>query len=205
LKNLILINNQEIFPLSSLSEETYSFFEKLPGFETLRLLLCKKAILVEGPSDELIIQRAFMDKNENTLPIEKEIDIISVGLTFKRFLEVADLIKKPVAVVTDNDGDYKNKIKKKYKEYKHSETIEIFADNRNVLKTLEPQIVDANSAQLNKIRKILEIDNDKYPTAKSISDYMESKKTESALRIFKSSKSINYPDYINSVIEWCNE
>jgi hypothetical protein len=29
------------------------------------MLLCSKAILVEGPSDELIIQRAFMEKNGN--------------------------------------------------------------------------------------------------------------------------------------------
>ena len=205
LKNLILINNQEIFPLSSLSEETYSFFEKLPGYETLRLLLCKKAILVEGPSDELIVQRAYMDQNENTLPIEKEIDIISVGLTFKRFLEVADLIKKPIAVVTDNDGDYKRNISRKYQVFKNSESIEIFADERNELNTLEPQIVDANKANLKKLRKILEIDEKGYPTTDSIVDYMTSNKTDSALSIFNSKKSINYPEYITKVIDWCNE
>ena len=98
------------------------------------MLLCSKAILVEGPSDELIVQRAFMDKHEKALPIEKEIDVISVGLTFKRFLEIADIIKKPVAVVTDNDGDYDNKIAKKYKDFDDSDTIEIFADERIDLK-----------------------------------------------------------------------
>jgi putative ATP-dependent endonuclease of the OLD family len=205
LKNLILINNQEIFPLSSLSEETYSFFEKLPGYETLRLLLCKKAILVEGPSDELIIQRAYMDKNENTLPIEKEIDVISVGLTFKRFLDVAALIKKPVAVVTDNDGDYRNKINKKYREFLGAETIEIFADERNELYTLEPQIVDANQSQLKKLRNVLEIEEEDFSTTEMISQYMISNKTDSALRIFKSKRSINYPKYINDVIDWCDE
>ncbi|GHT08256.1 hypothetical protein AGMMS49532_02830 [Endomicrobiia bacterium] len=95
---------------NSLEEETYKFFEKLPGYETLRMILCKKAILVEGASDELIIQRAFMDKNNNALPIEKEIDVISVkGLAFKRFLDVAKMIKKPVAVVADNDGNFEKK------------------------------------------------------------------------------------------------
>jgi len=103
LKNLILLHNKKETTLTKLSKDTYEFFEKLSGYETLRMILCNKAILVEGPSDELIIQRAFMDKNKMILPIEKEIDVISVGLTFKRFLEVADIIKKPIAVVTDND------------------------------------------------------------------------------------------------------
>ena len=128
LKNLILLNNKkEKTDLTALNKDTYEFFEKLPGYETLRLLLCKKAILVEGPSDELIIQRAFMEKNGNTLPIEKEIDVISVGLTFKRFLEVADILKKPIAVVTDNDSNYTTNITNKYADYNKAEKIKIFA------------------------------------------------------------------------------
>ena len=113
LKNLLLLNSsKETFSLTDLSKDTYVFFEKLSGFETLRMLLCSKAILVEGPSDELIVQRAFMDKHHKALPIEKEIDVISVGLTFKRFLEIANIIKKQVAVVTDNDADYDKKLQR---------------------------------------------------------------------------------------------
>lgn len=206
LKNLILLNNnKEKFSLTTLEKETSEFFEKLPGYETLRMLLCVKAILVEGPSDELIVQRAFMDKHGKALPIEKEIDVISVGLTFKRFLEIADIIKKPVAVVTDNDADYDKKITKKYEDYDDSDTIEIFADDRNKLKTLEPQIVDANKDNLKLLCEILEIDEDDYNTEELISDYMIANKTECALKIFNSDKSIQYPEYINDVIEWCDE
>lgn len=206
LKNLILLNNQkEKLTLEELSKATYEFFEKLPGYETLRLLLCKKAILVEGPSDELIIQRAYLDKYENGLPIENEIDVISVGLTFKRFLEVADLIHKPVAVVTDNDGKYEINIVNKYKEFDDSPTIRIFADKREHLNTLEPQIVNANSDNLKLLCKILELEEEDYDSEELISEYMIKNKTESALKIFKSKKSINYPKYINKVIAWCNE
>lgn len=206
LKNLILLSNsKEKMTLTTLSKETYDFFEKLPGYETLRMLLCKKAILVEGPSDELIVQRAYMDKNEKALPIEKEIDIISVGLTFKRFLEVAAILKKQVAVVTDNDGNYEKNITKKYNKYLESVTIKIFSDNRNELKTLEPQIVDANKDNLKLLCEILEIDEDDYNTEELISAYMIANKTESALKIFNSEKSIKYPKYINNVIQWCDE
>ena len=206
LKNLILLNsNKEKVSLTDLSKDTYEFFEKFPWYETLRLLLGSKTILVEGPSDELIVQRAFMDKHGKSLPIEREIDVISVGLTFKRFLQIADIIKKPVAVVTDNDGDYATKITTKYEDYVDSDTIEIFADTRNELRTLEPQLVNANNDNLKLLCEILGIDEDDYNTEELISEYMIANKTESALKIFNSEKSIKYPEYINEVIKWCDE
>ena len=59
LKNLILLHNKKKTSLTTLSKDTYEFFEKLSGYETLRMILCDKAILVEGPSDELIIQSGY--------------------------------------------------------------------------------------------------------------------------------------------------
>jgi len=116
LNSLILINVDEVsksrndFRFSELKESTQRYFEKLPGYDTLRLLLCRKAILVEGDSDELVVQKAYILKNKGRLPIEDEIDVISVkSLAFERFLEIAKLIAQPVAVVTDNDGDVESR------------------------------------------------------------------------------------------------
>jgi putative ATP-dependent endonuclease of OLD family len=204
LKNLIFLNNKEKVRLTDLKEDTYSFFEKLPGYNTLRVLLCKKVILVEGPSDELIIQRAFKDKFGN-LPIESEIDVLSVGLTFERFLEIADFIKKPIAVVTDNDGEFANKITEKYKAYSGSENIKICADSRDELPTLEPQLVEANKDDLDLFCNIIELDIKKYNSIELITKYMISNKTHCALKIFNSNHSIKYPNYINEVINWSNE
>ncbi len=206
LKNLILLNNNKGNVLfNELRKDTYEFFEKLPGYETLRMLLSSKSILVEGPSDELIVQRAYMDKHKKNLPIEMGIDVIAVGLTFKRFLEIGEVIKKHVAVVTDNDGDYDLKIKAKYVDYDNSETIRVFADNRDDLNTLEPQLVEANNGNLKLLCQILEISEIDYNTVELISGYMINNKTECALKIFTSSDSIQYPDYINRVIDWCDE
>jgi putative ATP-dependent endonuclease of OLD family len=148
LEHLILLNNQLSSRLSDLPPDTYEFFKKLPGYQTLRLLLCKKAVLVEGDSDELVFQRAYMDVNNGRLPIHDGIDVISVGLAFKRFLEIAKRVNQPVAVVTDNDGKYDEKITKKYEDYARVDCISIFADKREDLNTLEPQFVDANKANL---------------------------------------------------------
>jgi putative ATP-dependent endonuclease of OLD family len=89
LENLILLNDHKVTKFTNLSKDTFDFFKKLPGYQTLRLLLCRRAVLVEGDSDELIFQKAYMDKNLGSLPIEHGIDVISVKLTFKRFLEIA--------------------------------------------------------------------------------------------------------------------
>ncbi|MDR0681795.1 MAG: AAA family ATPase [Dysgonamonadaceae bacterium] len=204
LENLILLNDKKTVRLNDLSYDTFQFFKKLSGYDTLRLILCEKAILVEGDSDELIVQKAYQVKNKK-LPIEDSIDIISVRTSFLRFLEIANKIKKQVAVVTDNDGKYDNKIKKKYELYKDSVIIKIFADDRNNLNTLEPQIVDANRENLTALCEILEIDNNEYDTADKISEYMQNNKTDSALKIFNTDKQINFPNYINNIIDWCNE
>jgi putative ATP-dependent endonuclease of the OLD family len=202
LSSLILLNADNVtlkrdkVRITDLSDDTKKYFEKLSGYDTLRMVLCKKAILVEGPSDELIVQKAYLKKN-NKLPIEDEVDVISVGTSFLRFLEIAEIIKKPVAVVTDNDGDYENKIKHKYKQFETSPTIKICADKRNDLNTLEPQIIEANKGQIALLRKILGVSS----AVTDLKSYMENNKTESALKIFDASEHIEYPNYILAAIE----
>ncbi len=210
LGNLILLNidnstkKRNETRITDLDDETKKYFEILAGYDTLRLALCRKAILVEGPSDELIVQKTYMCQKNGKLPIEDEVDVISVGTSFLRFLEIAEKIKKPVAVVTDNDNDYKNKVQKKYQPYESCSTIEVFADARNRLNTLEPQIVDANKNQLNTLREVLEIKKETYPDEKSISDFMQNKnnKTDCALKIFYTDKDIKFPQYILDAISW---
>ncbi|WP_062399068.1 ATP-dependent endonuclease [Methanogenium cariaci] len=204
LENLLLINDQNVTKFSDLTEDTYNFFKKLPGYQTLRIIFCKKAVLVEGDSDELVFQKAYMNANNGKLPIEDGIDVISVKLTFKRFLEIAAKIDKEVAVITDNDGDYDIKIKNKYEAYKNHQYIKIFADKREILKTLEPQFVDANQNYLGSLCEVIQLDHSKYDTAEKITGYMTNNKTTWALRVFESDTEVVYPKYIKDAVEWCN-
>jgi putative ATP-dependent endonuclease of OLD family len=187
--------------ITDLNEDTKKYFEKLAGFDTLRLILCRKAILVEGPSDELIVQKVYL-KQKGQVPIEDEVDVISVGTSFLRFLEIAEKIKKPVVVVTDNDSDFDNNITKKYKPYESCNTVKICADDNNDLNTLEPQLAEANKEKINTLREVLGIDGTKYPDQQSVSDYMENHKTDCALKIFDTDKDIDFPQYILDAINW---
>ena len=206
LSNLILLRNGKTTRISSLPSA--DFFKKMPGYDTLRLVLCKKAILVEGASDELVIQRAYKDLHNGKLPIENGIDVISVGLSFLRFLEIAERLSIPVCVVTDNDGNV-DALKKKYEDYigpKKKPTIDICfdevvdgtdADDREAYNynTLEPKLLKENSLEL--FNKIF---GTEYSTDKKLRQYMKDSKTECALAIFNSDKNIKYPAYILKAI-----
>lgn len=194
-----------------LQPDTKNYFAKLSGYDTLRLILCKKAILVEGDSDELIMQKAYKIKHKK-LPIEDEIDVISVGTAFLRFLEIAEKINKPVAVVTDNDGDI-DSVKEKYKDYlgdNKKDFIDICFDetedtgdlkigkNKKPFNynTLEPKILKSND--LEKINKILETT---YENEDELHKYMKSNKTDCALKIFDTTEEISFPQYILDAIQ----
>lgn len=211
LGKVMLLDNLKITKFSDLSEETYNFFKKVAGYDTLRMILCKKAILCEGASDELVIQKAYMQLNDGRLPIEDGIEVISVGVSFLRFLEIADFIQTKIAVVTDNDGDMEA-IKKKYKNYmgeNQNDYIRICVDNivdTGTLKigesgynynTLEPKLLKVNGME--KLNRILGTD---YIEEDDLRKYMKHNKTECGLKIFESSEDIEIPEYILEAIRW---
>ena len=105
LQNIHIVHNGNVNSLQNLDDDTRNYFKKLPGFDTLRVILANKVILVEGPADDLIIQRVYKDKY-NKLPINDGIDIIAVNaLAFKRYCDIAILVNKNITIVTDNDGN----------------------------------------------------------------------------------------------------
>lgn len=209
LDHLLLLGNQHITKLSELPSA--EFFKKVSGYDTLRLILCKKAILVEGDSDELVVQKAYMTQNEGKLPIQDQIDVISVGTSFLRFLEIASALEIPVAVVTDNDSDI-SALEKKYADYLGANArtnISIFYDdvvdtgslaiggkpyNYN---TLEPKLLKANS---NNIALFNEIFGTSYTDVDELRKYMKHNKTECALAIFDTNKEVAFPAYIMEAI-----
>ncbi|MHA1305103.1 MAG: ATP-dependent nuclease [Candidatus Heimdallarchaeaceae archaeon] len=193
---IMLGPNQQHASLLQLKSETQDYFKKLPGYDTLRLILAKKAILVEGPSDELIVQKAYFQAHEK-LPIEDGIDVISVGLSFKRFLDIAVLLKIDVVVVTDNDGDYVKNVEERYKDYvnKRNTKIKICYDKDDKCKTLEDQIMKVNDLEV--LNEIFEHRED---SKKGMIKYMKNNKTDCALKLFQTDKILTIPEYIKTAI-----
>lgn len=194
--NLILLSAEgETAKLTDLDDGTRDYFMKLPGFDTLRLILASRCILVEGPSDELVVQKAYYDLHSKS-PLEDGVDVISVGsLAFKRFLEIARILKLDVRVVTDNDGQ-PEAVKERYSEYSDSSpSIMICYDDDATCPSLEEQLLKANSREV--LNGILAKN---YDDDDGLVAYMKRHKTECALRLFESDQSWVAPAYIHDAL-----
>lgn len=174
-ESLLLFQRGNSIRLTDLKDKsTQDYFKKLRGHDTLRLILARRSILVEGPSDELIVQRAY-EKKHGKMPLEDGVDVIAVNaLAFKRFLQIAVVLEKTTDVVTDNDGSVEN-VKSRYTDYLKSKFVSIQYDDDESAKTLEPQLLKKNG--LSVINSVL---------GKSFSDnaaalaYMEKHKADTA-------------------------
>jgi len=143
LKNLFLVNEGSAKAFSKLDKDTVNYFKKLPGYNTLRVVLAEKVILVEGPTDELILQRAYMDMKGH-LPIKDGIDIIVVdSLAFKKYCAIAVMSGKQISIVTDNDGNIKG-LKERYSDYIDNPLTRFFYEKNETFNTLEPSVLNAN-------------------------------------------------------------
>jgi len=194
LKQLVLLTDTGGLRLSGLTPSTQDYFQKLPGYDTLRLILAQRAILVEGPSDELIVQRAYRDIH-GALPIYEGVDVISTGLSFRRFLELAVQLQRRTTVVRDNDGSDPAEVAARYADFTVHNFISVRVGAAEGGNTLEPQLLAANGrAALN------EIFGTSYVTDEDLVKHMTSNKTTCALAIFESETTITMPGYIRDAV-----
>lgn len=194
--------------------------KRLPGYDTLRAVLANQVILVEGPSDELILKKLYLEKH-NKLPEDDGIEIIVVrGLGFDTYLEIIKKIGVRTNALKDNDGDYKANIetyRDKYKAYPH---IKILSPLDNDSNSLEPALIAENGkseATLDAFAKLIlsTETNNKYlkePDLAAKTKYLRDwfgglngtgkKKVDSAMRIFDSKAGITYPIYLTGAFDF---
>lgn len=205
LGKLFLMYHGNIKPLAELPDETKKYFKKLSGYDTLRMVLAEKVILVEGPTDELIIQRAYLDEY-GKLPIEDGIDVIVVdSLAFKRYCDIALLLGKDAVIVTDNDGNIQKSIQDKYADYIGNSNLIFLYEVDETLNTIEPSVLEVNCRTeelFEKFKQVISKNNSMMAkNKKEILDFMIHNKAEWALRVFDSEKEIEYPEYIKNAIK----
>jgi len=175
--------------LDELSTGTVGYFKKLPGFDTLRLVLADKIVLVEGPSDEIIFERVFFDLFGKR-PMACGIDVVSMrGLSLARGLELCHRLGKKVAATRDNDGIDPAELRKPLAQWLAAGQREVFIGEVAHGHTLEPQLIHhCGEVQL---RTILGITD-----AANLETWMTREKTEAALRIASSSEAVTAPAYM---------
>ncbi|MGI2025295.1 ATP-dependent nuclease [Shewanella glacialipiscicola] len=197
--------------------------KRLPGYDTLRVALSKKVVLVEGPSDELVLKKIYMVNNEGRLPENDGIDIIVVrGVGFKTFIEIGKDIGTAVNVLRDNDGDYANNVAEAQKDYAAHPNIKLISSTDNNDFSLEPAMISANATsekELLSFAKIvlstqtynLLVKESTFEDKRTfIVDWFKSadgdgkgkKKVDSAIKLFESTESFKYPPFLDEVLNF---
>lgn len=194
LEGLALLSPPEVARFTDLPADTISYFKRLAGFDTLRLVLAEAAMLVEGPSDELIVQRAYLDRYGH-LPIDDGIDVITVGLSHKRFLDLAVRLGRRVWIITDNDGKSVEEMQQRFADYLGHDSVSLHTGSNPALRTLEPNLVAVN--ELAVLNAALQRE---FATREAAEEYMLANKTEVALNIFESDAQIVMPEYIRDAV-----
>jgi putative ATP-dependent endonuclease of OLD family len=195
LDKLRVVSEGAIRAFTELTENTVNYFRKLPGFDTLRLVLAESVVLVEGPSDELLFERFYADMYGRR-PIEDGVDTFSMrGLSHRRFLELAKLSNKRCVIITDNDDRSEEALGAL-----RDDLGDLLADSRHLVfgdvgkgRTLEPQILAVNEESV--LRSIFGT-----PRA-DLSTWMGNNKTEAALKIAVSPTRISPPAYFLRAME----
>lgn len=208
LENLVLLNDGKILTLTQLENKgTFEFFRKRSNYDTLRLVLSKKTILVEGDSDDMVVEKAYKDKYHK-LPIADGIDVITCALAGKHFLEMAKALNLHVVYITDNDGEVERKAEE-FKEYNESNsTTRVFfpleKSNEDYgvefsANTLEPELLRANN-----LEELNRVFHKNFATDEELIHSMERDKTKYAEMIFdydNNKGDLKYPKYILDAIE----
>ena len=196
LKNLLIMHeNGESKPimLRDLSDETAKYFMKAPPASIVEFSLSRKTILVEGPSEYMLLEK-FYESTAGHLPEEDDVHIIDVrGLSFKRYLEIAKQTGSKVAVITDNDEDYQKHCIDKYADFSSDSNIQIFFHDNNGQRTFEIVLYANNTTLCDGL------------FGGDAQDYMLKNKTEAAFSLLSQDQTVIVPDYIKRAINWIRE
>ncbi|MDI6526270.1 AAA family ATPase [Pseudomonas otitidis] len=197
--------------------------KRLPGYDTLRVALSKKVVLVEGPSDELVLKKIYQINNNGRLPEQDGIDIIVVrGVGFKTFIEIGKEIGTAVNVLRDNDGDYANNVASVQKEYDAFPNIKLISSTDDKDFSLEPAMISANAKSEKELlafaKIVLSTKTYNLLVAKPtfaeklafIVEWFESadgdgkgkKKVDSAIRLFETTEKFKFPTFLSEVLSF---
>ncbi|WP_145255578.1 ATP-dependent endonuclease [Pseudomonas sp. DE0157] len=208
--------------LHELSPKVVKTLKRLPGYDSLRVALSRKVILVEGPSDELVLKKIYHRKH-GVLPEQHGIDIIVVrGVGFETFIEIGKVIGTQIHVLRDNDGDYERHVAPRKQKYQAYPNIKVVSSQENEEFSLEPALIHANSKSsktLDALAKVM-LSSQTYETYEakpSLSDkkaylvrWFQSvpgngkgaRKVDSAIRLFDSKLKFHVPQFLEEVLDF---
>ena len=193
-ENVVLLKETKAINFSK-HEKASKYLAKRPNFDILKILLAKRVILVEGPTEEMLIN-TYLQKNKDNLNMA-EVIVTSKG--YKTFLDIWKLINKDTDKKIGIVRDYDNQPKAKREHHEYDDNTNIFVRTTEGY-TLEDDLVQQgkNKSELEKIFKE-EINDDE------ITHYLKTNKTEAMYKIcdkiLDGSTNIELPKHIKEIID----
>jgi hypothetical protein len=198
--NVVALSGDKAVRLSNSGAKLQNYLRKRPNFDILKLLFADTVMLVEGPSEEMLIN-AFLSINPDTL---NNIEIISVGQKgYRIFLDIwLDLNSrneaKRIGVVRDYDDQKQAKKDHDIYDEEHENITVRTTENY----TLEDDLVNkADNCKV--LSELFGIKNE----AEEVSKHMKAGKTEGMLQVCdalldeENPINIEIPIHINEVIK----
>lgn len=197
LDKLVLLHRGMRAKFDALPADTVKYFKRLSGYDTMRLVLADKIVMVEGPSDEMVFERAFRDKHDGKTPMDLGVDVVSMsGVSLKRGLQLCAALGRRAAAVRDNDGKPPAHWRDPLVAWLEKDVREVFIGDPSDGKTLEPQFWKLNDDA--NLRTLFGITDDE----KKTEEWMKSNKTDWALKLEESSLAVNYPKYLTDAVDF---
>ncbi|MBL0439800.1 ATP-dependent nuclease [Aeromonas caviae] len=177
LTNVIVVSGNAAIHLTDSKKKLTNYLRKRPNFDILKLLLSNKTVLVEGTTEEMLINAILYRDNKNVSSLE----VISIEQTgFTTFMDVWLQVnkgntKKRLSIIRDYDeNDTTKKIHEKYD-----------ADNDNIRVrtttkyTLEDDLAEADG-NLDRLNTLFD---KKCKTSDEMAAFLKKSKAERMLKI----------------------
>lgn len=200
LSNVLVLTGDRAINLSNTPQELLNYLRKRPNFDILKLLFADRVILVEGTTDEMLIN-SFLAKNYSKLNNLEVISIKQKG--FKTFLDLWLILnkgnsEKKIGVIRDFDNQPTAK----------NEHDKYDIENENIIvKTTKKYTLEDDVVATNKNLEILNELFGKSFTQEEMSEHLKSEKAQYMLQICDalvqdpSPINLDLPPHIDEVIK----
>lgn len=197
-----LTTNSKPVRFDNVGDDDAKFFMKTDNSNLLDFILASKTILVEGPTEYLLIPYFYEKETGRSLETDGVTVISCGGIRFRRYLQIATGLQTKVAVLTDNDG--KQERIDKYRQFNDDNSYHhVFTGDSTSLKNWEECLFHENSAVL--CEWINKGNRGKTPVSRDdVVPRMSENKVETAFRLLESGIELQTPRYVKEAIQWLN-
>ena len=177
LTNVIVLSGNNAIRLADSKKHLTNYLRKRPNFDILKLLLSHKTVLVEGTTEEMLINAILYRNNENVSSIE----VISIEQTgFTTFMDVWLQVnkgntKKKLSIIRDyDDNDSTKDIHQRY---------DTDNDNIRVRTTTKYTLEDDLAEEDGNLCRLNTLFNKKFKTTEEMAEFLKKSKADRMLRI----------------------